>query len=519
MPETAAPLNLDALPGLTFCETHGSRVYLSGDRAYKVRKAVRFPFLDQTAVETRERLARTELEINQELAPSTYLAVRTAVVDGRSEPVVEMKRFAEADTLASRLADGRIDGEMLEQLGVRLATFHAGAPIAGGGGAAATLARLDRNAEELAGSLRAAVSEGELWRVVRPLEASILRHAGLLDERAAAGSWREGHGDLRADHVVFGDDGLQIVDRLEFDVSLRTTDVGDDLAFLLMDLESRGARWAAEVVLASYRDAGGDPGTSELLATWSAYRAMVSLKVALLRHAQAPTARGADRARALLALAERLAWRSRAARVYVACGPPASGKSTLAHAIAERTGFPVVSSDAVRKQALGIDEGQRAPAAAYTDAAKLGIYRELGERASDAVVTSDAVIVDATMGNAAMRHAFLSSLRGDDATVFIECRVPAAEADRRAQARLHGAVHGSDATPQVAARLAAAWEPLDEVPAGRHVIVRADRPISEIVDEVELSLDAVAVQPDRLHRDLALLRAAGAGSAPAPQAA
>ncbi|MBJ7470314.1 MAG: AAA family ATPase [Solirubrobacteraceae bacterium] len=484
-------LDLDALPGLSIAETHGSRVYLSGDRAYKVRKAVRFPFLDQTAVADRDRLAHTEVRINADLAPSTYLGVITALVGGVPEPVVEMRRFAEASTLVSRLADGRVNAAMLEQLGQRLAVFHAAAPIRLGGGAAESLARIDRNAEELLADFRDALPARDLWRRTRPLQASVLLHADLLDDRAAAGHWREGHGDLRADHVVFDDDGgLQIVDRLEFDPSLRTHDVGDDLAFLLMDLEARGARWAAETVLAAYRTAGGDPGPPQLLATWSAYRACVSAKVALLRHRQAPQGRAADRAHELLQLAGRLAWRTRPARTYVMCGPPATGKSTIAAVLSERSGFPVVSSDVVRKRAEGVRLTERAAPAAYSAARTNAVYRDLGLAAAAALdAGADGVIVDATMGASAMRAVFLDALADSEQPIFVECRVPRAEADHRARMRLHDVAAISDATPAVAARLAAAWEPLDEIPAAHHLVVRADRPLAAVLDGVEQWLD------------------------------
>ncbi len=503
--ELADPIDLARLPGLSICETHGSRVYLSGDRAYKLRKPVHFAFLDQSTVEQRERFARVEVELNRELAPSTYLGVRPATVEGRVEPVVEMRRFDEADTLACRLADGRVDPGMLERLGQRVAAFHLGATTQPGGGAATLLAAVHRNVAELAAELGEGLSAGELWRVARPLEAAALRQTATLDERAASGWWREGHGDLRADHVVFDEHGLQIVDRLEFDVGLRTHDVGDDLAFLLMDLESRGFRWAAEVVLGAYRDAGGDPGDPLLLATWAAQRALISTKVAMLRARQSPETHAAERARTLLAFAERLAWRTRPGRVYVVCGPPATGKSTLAETLSHRSGMRVVSSDIVRKRAQGLDPIEHAPAEAYSQARSAEVYRALGALAAEALATDDGVIVDATMGSLLMRGTFTDALHPAQQPVFVECRVPSVEAEHRARLRMRDATAVSDATPAIAARLAAAWEPLDEVAAAKHLVVRTDAPIGEVADEIERRLDAVALTADHLEDDLQTL--------------
>lgn len=174
---------------------------------------------------------------------------------------------------------------------------------------------------------------------------------GQIEARAAAGCVRDGHGDLRAEHVVL-EDPPAVVDRLEFDARLREIDVADDLAFLLMDLERLGAADAARPLVDAYREAGGDPGSVALLSFYGAYRALVRVKVALLRAAQlgdggaAGAARG--QARELLALAERFGWRARGPLVLAVSGPPASWKSTLAEALARRSGWPLLSSDALR---------------------------------------------------------------------------------------------------------------------------------------------------------------------------
>lgn len=491
MPDSVVA-DLGTLPGVEVRETHLSRVYLSGDRAYKQRKSLRFPFVDQSTAAARQTLAQEEVRLNQELAPDTYLGVRAMTgPDGAQDAVVEMRRFDETDTLARRLVDDRVEEGSLQVLGARLAAFHANCPPLPEGGVRAALTRVHRNTEELAEQLGPLLSAEQLWGLTRPLEAFALRHARQFEERAQGGAWREGHGDLRADHVVFDRQGLRIVDRLEFDRGLRVDDVACDLAFLLMDLEWRGAGWAAEQVLAAYRLAGGDPGDDALLAFWAAYRAGVSTKVALLRAGQRGAPQDDQRVRTLIALAGHLAWRTREPRVIVFCGPPASGKSTLAQTLEQRAGLPVVSSDLVRKAIHGVAPTTSAPATVYTAQASLEVYEELGLRALSTLETGGRVVVDATMGGTAQRAAFTAALGGAGPVVFVECRVPAAEADRRAQARLTDRAAVSDATPAIAARLRAAWEPLDEVTAAGHLALRADREPGAAIDELERRLDAI----------------------------
>jgi len=478
-------------------ETHTAVVYLTADKAYKIRKPVRFAFVDYTDPEARRAAAQAEVDLNRDLAPGVYLGVRPLVEDGGRialggsatvpsrravDHVVEMRRFAEGDTLAARLAAGRIDGPMLDRVGRRLAAFHRDAAVAPGGGAADALARVDRNLEELL-ALRLGAHHAEVLAAVTDgLPAAVGRYAAELESRAARGRWRDGHGDLRADHVVIEAAGLLVVDRLEFDAALRIDDVASDLAFLLMDLEARGERAAATAVLTAYRAADGDAGSDGLLACWAAYRATVVAKTAWLgaRAGRRDPGRVARR----LALARRLLWRARRAQVLVICGPPATGKSTLAAALAGAAGGVHLSSDVVRRERFGVAGDRRAPGEAYTFAAKTEVYVELGRRAAAVAHRGEIAVVDATMHELAERAAFRRGL-GHLATAWITCTAPPLVVAGWARDRLRDPARTSDADPDLARTLAAAWTPPDEIPAADVLGLRTDRPVAGVVQLVE----------------------------------
>ena len=488
-------------------ETHTSWVFLTATRAYKLKKPVRFGFVDMASRAVRHRLCEEEARVNRELAPDVVLGVRGVLPDGRltasddpaaADWVVEMRRFDEQRTMATLAARGTLTSADAAAVGRRIADFHAAARRVECPRLSSHLARQwNDNLAELA-----TVGGSEHTDAVEALRVFargfIRRRGAELDARGAAGLVRDGHGDLRADHVLL-DGAVTIVDRLEFDASLREIDVADDLAFLAMDLEARGVRWAAEAVVDAYRAAGGDAGDDGLLAFFGAYRAAVRAKVELLRAGQpgADVDRWRDRAAGLLRLAEHLAWRSRGPVLVVICGPPASGKSSLASELAARLREPVLSSDAVRKELLGIERDERAPLTAYSASSRGRVYDELARRVA-ARPAGGGAIVDATCGERAARSRFLASLddiRGRSVR-WIECRAPVATLMHRAAARSPRRGHGSDAGPAVAARAARAFEPLAELPDDRRCVVETTEPVPATLRRLGTWLDG-ALAKDR----------------------
>jgi uncharacterized protein len=490
-------------PPVQLRETHASWVFLAGERAYKVKKPVRLAFLDYGTLARRRAACEEEVRVNRELAPGVYVGVAAILArDGRlafapagahgaREYAVLMRRFDERDTLAGALRAHTLREDAIGEVAARIAAFHARAPRAPGGTAAELLRTWRTNLDELA-----RVAHPRRWRVEAMGafgEAFAAAHAAELRRRRARGLVRDGHGDLRCEHVLLGE-RVRIVDRIEFDPALRHMDVARDLAFLAMDLEARGRRASARALASAYRRAGGSPGSEALRAFYAAYWALVRAKVALIaageRHGR-EAARERERARRLWRLAERLCWRARAPFAIVVCGPAASGKSTLAAALGRAARQPVISSDVIRKRRAGLAPTARARPEHYTRAFTRAVYEQLGREALAALERGGGAIVDASCHSRARRAALFALLRTRPTRLLVvRCEVPLQTALARAGARETSTQRVSDATAQIVERQFRGFQPLDELAGGELLELDAERELDEQLAAVASALDA-----------------------------
>ena len=475
----AMPAMYRGTPRVAVHETHASWVFVAGEHAYKVKKPLALGFLDYSTLALRHNACREEVRVNQELAPGIYLGVRAVVrsengfriVDDGApaavEYVVEMRSFSDEQTFAGLITAGSLTRAHVRAAARRLAAFHRSADAVAGWGADRVLALWRRNVEELrhagppaAWDLDVAAGFGEAF--VRAHEPEFRR-------RARLGLARDGHGDLRCEHVLAGPP-VRVVDRIEFDPRLRRNDIACDLAFLAMDLEASGEPWAACELLSAYRDAGMDPGTETLRSFYAAHWALVRAKVTLIaagEHDGAARVEQLRRAQQLWLLGERLCWRARAPLAIVVCGPAASGKSVLAGELSRRSQMPVVSSDAVRKRLAHLAPSQPAREEHYSAGFTRATYEQLTREALLALQRREGVIVDATCRSRADRAVLLDGLRGAGVPLLIvRCEVPLELSLERAARRLGDPQRVSDATPQIAEEQFGSFEDFDEVSEG-----------------------------------------------------
>lgn len=488
-------------------ETHVSHVYLVEDRAYKLKKPLLLPFIDSSTPQRRHELCREELRLNRRLAPAVYLGVRAIVqceggyrLAQEDDPeavdyVVQMRRYDEHATLAERFVSGRLRARDMTNLGRVLAGFHAAATSVGF--AHQSVLELERrilqNAQELVSVASSRSDFDRVLKLERFIHAFLRANSQTVTSRIRGGNVREGHGDLRAEHVVLGRT-IEIVDCVEFNHDLRISDVAEDLAFLVMDLTALGGQRESQQLVKAYRGAGGDPGSDQLIAFYACHRALIRAKVSLMRAAQFPRtsqehAQSIAVARDLLSVAERFAWRARLPLVVVVCGVPAVGKTSLARALAHASGLTHLSSDVTRKRMAGVGLTERAGERHYTAKANGRVYAELGRLAAAESVASGGAIVDATFRHRDDRGAFGRRFASDTPMVFVECRAPRAVVADRAANRDTVGRQTSDADLEIVLREGSTWDPLDEIPPFAHLAVRTDMPIASQIADLSALLD------------------------------
>jgi uncharacterized protein len=478
-------------------ETHSAVVYFAGDRAFKLKKPVKLEFLDFSTPEARAAACVRETELNRRFAPDVYLGVaEVRAPDGQvCDHLVVMRRMPTSRRLTALIEAGEPAGPAVRQVARILAAQHAAAArspqISAQGSRDATRRRWHDNIGELRATARGdLVPDSEIDEAGRLADRFLGGRQPLFDARIRAGRVVDGHGDLLADDIFCLDDGPRILDCLDFDDQLRWLDAFDDAAFLAMDLEQLGAPDLAEQFIGWYSEYSGDPAPTALRHHYVAYRAVVRAKIACIRARQAdPTAGG--EARHLLAAALRHL-RAGAVTLVLVGGPPGTGKSALAGAVADRLGFTVLSSDRIRKELAGIEPGQHVPAAygagIYAQTWTERTYAEMLSRAVGLLCLGESVILDATWTSAQHRQA--AAAAADQAAadlVQLRCTSPAQVIESRTAHRSAGV---SDATPAIAARLASGQEPWPEA----DVIDTAGqpgRPDGTPLDPVRRALEAI----------------------------
>ena len=417
-----------AHPHIHRIDTHAASVFLEGNRALKIKRAIRFPFLDYSTLEKRKAACEEEIRINRQFAPQIYHRVVPITqsadgsldIDGNGRPVeyaVAMTRFDERQTIDHLAAAGPLDPALVDAMAAAIAASHEVAPPAP---AKPWIDSLPGIIEGNTAAFREAAcfAAGDVDDLGQASHSALARIRRVLEQRGRQGHVRRCHGDLHLANIVLIDHKPVLFDAIEFDATMASTDVLYDLAFPLMDLVRYGRQAAANALFNRYLALTASENLDALatLPLFLSLRAAIRAHVLIARLGR--NARDSDdimrSARAYFDLARQTI--APPAPVLVAIGGlSGTGKSALARALAPavlpQPGAVVLRSDVLRKQLFQVGETDRLPESGYRPEITEQIYEILVQRAVRALAQGHSVVADAVFAREAERAAAQDAAR------------------------------------------------------------------------------------------------------------
>lgn len=465
-------------------ETHISWVLLTGDFAYKIKKAVNFGFLDFSTLEKRRHYCEEELRLNRRLSPRLYLAV-VAITGNADAPIwdstgsaieyaVKMRRFPQAAQLDVMLADGALLPTHIDAIARRIAAFHQSTAIAGPDSPYGSPLAVHQPTRQNFAQMRPKLIDAADLEKLRHLEAwsegEFHRLEATFSQRKQQGCIRECHGDLHLANLALFEGESAPFDCIEFNANLRWIDIISEIAFLTMDLHDKKRPDLAWRLLNAYLEQTGDYQGLALLRYYLAYRALVRAKVACLR-SESAIAEGAalEVCREYLNLAESFTLPTHPA-IIITHGLSGSGKTTVARELATQ-GAIRIRSDIERKRLYGLTADARSGSGLddglYTAQGRQRTYAKLAELAQAIIAAGYPVIVDAAFLKRAERIAFQRIAAENRAPyAILDFQAPVEILRQRIRQRAQAGTDASEATTAVLERQLAGLEPLsaDETP-------------------------------------------------------
>lgn len=517
-------------------DTHISAVFLTGNWVYKLKKPVNFGFLDFSDLESRCYFCHREVLLNRRFSHGIYERVAAIRRDDSGslsldapegslvECAVVMKQLPMERSLQALLISQNAPEFLWQELGQRLAVLYAHAERNADIRRFGSTAVISRNVMENFEQTEPFVDrllDPEKWHLVRNVNKAFMEsHQDLFHDRLNADRICDGHGDLRTDHVYLLDDGIQIIDAIEFNDRFRFGDAAADLAFLHMDLDAQGAFSQSLMVLSAYVCKAQDPSLYRVLDFYACYRAMVRVKVACLRFYELTEIEGRDpsepepsgcrhQAVRYLDLAYTYAVTMTRPTLYVFCGLPASGKSFHATRLAQAFHIPLFQSDSIRRElffaSLGPEpEKLEYGAGLYLKERRRLVYGHLLNQAHAIIKERRSVVLDATFAEKKWREEAERLAMDHDANViFAECRCSREILEQRLAART-GKPGLSDARAHHLPHFLQAFEPMDDAfPSPSHVVIDTEKDPETVFFGLlsELYARQCAQTRSRLHKD------------------
>ena len=492
-------------------ETHVSWIFFAGEYVYKVKKPVNFGFLDFTSIDKRKMFCEREVELNSHLSPDVYIGVveirklgGVYSVEGQGDVVdhaVMMKRLPDDRVLNELLARSKVHVEDIRQVATRIAEFHRDALIVPETRCTAQFSALEHRVEENFQQTERYVdrylSRDEYDDIVAYSRAFLKVNRTLLEARARDGRIREGHGDLHAANI-FLDDGVQIIDAIEFNDRFRNLDVAEDIAFLAMDLDCHERTDLSRTLIDVYVEASGDTGILGLLDFFKCYRAYVRAKVNLLR-LDAPQISARERSQALITantyfhLAHSYTQVLPSPTMTLVGGFMGAGKTSVSAELARRWDMKHISSDVTRKRRAGVPSTEHRNESygqgLYSKESSEATYRMMLNEASECLCQSRSVVLDASFLRQSDREqAFNTAQEAGAAVWFIECVASEDEVRRRLARRASNGQAVSDGRLELMAQQRSDWEETSEIPTSSKIVLDTSGNLADVVSGLMTNL-------------------------------
>jgi aminoglycoside phosphotransferase family enzyme/predicted kinase len=409
-------------------DTHAASVFLEGDRALKIKRAVRFPYLDYSTLAKRQAACHEEIRINRPFAPQIYRRVVPITqsddgsldIDGKGTPVefaIEMTRFDERQTIDHLAEAGPLDSGLVDAIADAVAASHGIAPFAPAEPWINSIPGMIEGNTKLFREATCFPAD-DVDHLGKASRSAFSRIRGLLERRGRQGHVRRCHGDLHLANIVLIDRKPVLFDAIEFDPAIASIDVLYDLAFPMMDLLRYGRHAAANALLNRYLNTTSSENLDALAALplFMSLRSAIRANVLLARLGRTSRDKAdvMQSARAYFELARRLICPPAPTLVAIG-GLSGTGKSVLARALAPDVmplpGAVVLRSDVLRKELFQVGETDRLPASAYKPEITGKIYEELVQRALRILLQGHSAVIDAVFADPSERTAIRDAAR------------------------------------------------------------------------------------------------------------
>ena len=424
-------------------QTHVSHVFLTGDYAYKLKKAVNFGFLDFSTLDRRQHFLQEEIRMNSAIAPELYLEVLPITQSGDKyilagegeavEYVLKMRQFPQEHLFINLFTAGKLDIEQMEELGKIVAQFHSQAEtnehIRSFGTVAKIREAFDENYQQTEKYIGIAQTQQQFDETKAYTDKFFAEKEALFQTRIENNQIKECHGDLHLKNICLWQNKIQLFDRIEFNEPFRFVDVMYDVAFAVMDLEARDRQDFANAFLNTYLEQTGDWLGLQLLYLYLSRQAYVRAKVTsfLLDDPGIPDTVKQEAAKTAADYYQQ-AWaytQNQEGKIILMSGLSGAGKTTVAKEIARLINAIHLRSDAVRKHIAGIPLNEKGGQEIYSEEMNQKTYGKMLELGILLANIGFPVILDAKYDRVALRHQAIATARDNSIPLkIVNCTAP-----------------------------------------------------------------------------------------------